>query len=80
MQPPDHEAFAEWRGHPVTEWIMQQMRAMAANQKAIWAESVWKDETLDPLLLREARVRADCYLAIPESTFEDWKAIDDSEA
>lgn len=76
MEPEDYK---EWLGHPVTEWIMGQMRAFADQQKAKWAELAWKGD-LDPLLLKEAQVRADCYRAIPESSFDDWRAIDDSEA
>lgn len=75
---PEEEDFREWQGHPVTEWVMDRMRAMAAAQKGKWAEMAWQGN-LDPALHREANVRADCYLAIPECTYEDWKAIDDSD-
>lgn len=77
---PDADEFKEWQGHPVTEWVLGLMKAHAENQKLKWAELAWNDGVVDQLALTEAKVRADCYLAIPESAFEDWKAIDDTEA
>lgn len=76
---PDEADFNEWLGHPVTEWVLAVMRKMAARQRAEWSELAWQGD-LNPQLLTEAKVRADCYLAIPESAFDDWKAIYDSEA
>jgi hypothetical protein len=75
---PDEEDYRDWLGHPVTEWVVACMNKQAAAQKAKWAEMAWEGD-LDPLLLNEARVRADCYLALPESSFADWKAINDTE-
>lgn len=75
---PDAADFKEWLDHPVTEWVLACMRKMAGSQQAAWSQMAWGGN-LDPQLLTEARVRADCYLAIPESAFNDWKAIDDSE-
>lgn len=76
MQPDENE-FKEWLVHPITEWVFGLMCQHGASQKDQWAEMAWGGK-LDPLLLCEARVRADCYLALPETTYEDWKAIDDS--
>lgn len=76
---PDAEQFREWQGHPVTEWVMAVMRAHAGTMKAKWADIAWEGG-IDPDLLNEARVRADCYLAIPNSTLDDWKALDDTQA
>jgi len=79
MQPQPDE-FKDWMGHPVTEWIFAQCVKAANGQKAKWADLAWQEGQLDPAIFNEARVRADCYLALPHSSFEDWKAIDDSEA
>lgn len=76
---PDEQQFRDWLGHPVTEWVFACMRKQADAQKSKWSELAW-DGNLEPLLLNEAKVRADCYRALPDSAFEDWKAIDDSEA
>lgn len=76
---PDEEEYREWLTHPVTEWVFACMKKQAEAQKAKWADMAWKGD-LDPLLLKEAQVRADDYLALPESSFEDWKAIDDTES
>jgi len=75
---PSPEDFKEWQGHPVTEWVMAQMIKFAGQQKELWAQEAWAGD-LSELLLNEARTRADCYKAIPESNLEDWIAIDDSE-
>lgn len=72
----NEDDFKEWLGHPVTEWVIGKMRAKAAQQQTLWADMAWAGD-LDPLLHNEAKIRADCYLAIPECTYEDWN---DSEA
>ncbi len=77
MQPSEAD-FKDWQGHPVTEWMLACMVKHADRQKAGWLDLAWTGD-LDPLLLKEAQVRADCYRAIPDSSFDDWKAIDDSE-
>lgn len=75
---PSEDDFNEWLGHPTTGWVMDIMRKRAAAQKALWSDLAWSGD-LDPLLHREAHVRADCYLAIPESSYEDW-VVNDTEA
>ena len=76
---PSKEEFTEWQSHPVTEWVFAASGKAARSQKMKWAELAWEGD-LDPMLHREAQVRADCYLAMPESSYEDWIAIDDSES
>jgi hypothetical protein len=76
---PDERDFAEWCGHPVTEWIFAQVEKFAGQQKERWAGLAWDSGDLTPEAFAEARVRADCYLSLAQSSFEDWKAIDDSE-
>ncbi len=75
MSQPDEDAFTEWLSHPVSEWIIAQLRKRAAAQQKEWAEMAWTGD-LDPMLHNEARVRADCYLAIPDCSYEDWIAND----
>lgn len=75
---PSEEDFREWQGHPVTEWIVSLMRKQADKQKAKWAKMAWSGD-LDPLLHREAHVRADCYREMPDATYADWRVIHDSE-
>lgn len=76
---PSPEDFAEWLQHPTTEWIVSCMQKFADQQKAMWADLAWNGD-LSEIMLTEAKTRADCYLAVPNSHYEDWKAIDDSEA
>jgi hypothetical protein len=45
-----------------------------------WAVMAWESGELNATAFLEARVRADCYRDIVSSTFDDWKAIDDTEA
>jgi hypothetical protein len=59
---------------------MAQVVAFAGAQQAMWAALAWEKGELDPAAFNEARVRSDCYLALAQSTYEDWKAIDDTEA
>lgn len=77
---PDAEQFKEWLGQPVTEWVFAACLKHADAMRGIWAAQVWESGEVDPQRLLEARVRADCYRALPDSSYEDWKAIDDSEA
>ena len=76
---PSAEEFAEWRQHPVTEWVLALMQAHAGSIKDKWAGEAWESPTLDEWALREARVMADCYRAIPDTAYESWKALDDTE-
>lgn len=77
MQPTTEE-FREWTRHPVTEWVMKCVEQFATEQKSRWSNLAW-DGNLDAILLTEAKTRADCYLSLSQSTYEDWKAIDDSQ-
>jgi len=74
---PSREDFAEWMQMPVTEWIFGLIARFSARQKELWSEQAW-DGNLDPVLLAEARTRADSYASLSESTYEDWLAIDDT--
>lgn len=79
MQPSKQE-FEEWQGHPVTEWIFRLVGKFASDQQDRWAKMTWESGELQPEAFAEARVRADCYLSLSQSGFEDWKAIDDTES
>ena len=76
---PDIDDFNEWRGHPVTEWVFAMCTKQAGMMREKWAAQVWESGAVDPLALMEARVRADCYMALPDSSYDDWSAIDGSE-
>lgn len=75
---PSKEDFAEWQKHPVTEWIIEMMRKAGEQQQSMWSSKAWS-EGLDPTLYQEAKIRADCYEDIPNSTYEDWVQVDDTE-
>jgi hypothetical protein len=77
---PDEQAFKEWLEHPVTEWVHGLTRKFAEKQKAGFAETAWTSGEFNQRALDEARTRADCYLGLSETSYESWKAIDDSEA
>ena len=73
------EEYAEWRQNPVTEWVVAAMEKQAAGIKAKWAEAAWSASEVDERTLIDAQARADCYRAIPDSEYDDWRAIYDSE-
>lgn len=75
---PDEQQFSDWLDHPVTEWVLLLMRHEAGAMKDKWASLARESGELEALALCEARTRADCYLAIPDSSFEDWVRIDAS--
>lgn len=77
MQPSAQE-FEEWQGHPVTEWVFRMVGKFANEQQGRWAKSAWDSGQLEAEAFVEARVRADCYLSLSQSSFDDWKAIDDT--
>ena len=77
---PSEEDFSEWRQHPVSEWVFSQMSRFAEKQKQIWADHVWDKQEIDPLFLSEAKTNAAAYQAIPQRSYEDWKALDDTES
>jgi hypothetical protein len=74
---PEAEEFKEWLQHPVTEWALGLMTVWGEEQKTMWANMAWESGEVDQLALTEARVRSDCYTAIPSMPFEDWTAIED---
>jgi hypothetical protein len=75
---PSEAEFKEWQDHPVTEWVFARVAAFAAQQRERWANAAWDSGELAPELFAEARVRADCYLSLSQSSYDDWKAIDDT--
>lgn len=77
------EDFARWRDDPVTRMVLRALDAAAAAQKEEWDQASWNggkvraDDLKD--MLQELRVRADCYAALRDMTFEDiaaWLGIE----
>lgn len=77
---PDAEQFKEWLGQPVTEWVFAACLKHADAMRGKWAGQAWESGDLNHVAFAEARVRADCYRDLAVSSFDDWKAIDDTEA
>lgn len=71
---PSSEDFQAWRTHPVSQWVMEILRASATSHEAEWRKVSWEGGKADPLLLLELKTRADAYLAIEETTYEGWCA------
>lgn len=72
---PLNEDFARWRDDPITKLVFKALEAAAQAQKDQWDAASWhggivQAESLKTLL-QELRVRADCYAALQEMTFED---------
>lgn len=74
------EEFNEWRRHPVSEWVFGLVAKFADAQQAKVAQAAWQSGVADQAMLDEARFRADCYRGLSDSSFQDWKAIDDTDA
>ena len=77
---PDAEQFKEWLEQPVTEWVLALCLKHSDAMQGRWGAMAWESGELNPQAFLEARVRADCYRDLAGSTFDDWKAIDDTEA
>lgn len=75
---PLNEDFARWRDDPMTRLVLKALDAASAAQKAQWNAASWDggkvraDDLKD--LLQELRVRADCYAALRDMTFDDIAA------
>jgi len=80
LQQPDADQFKDWLEHPVTEWVLELCQKHAEAMQAKWAALAWESGELNPQAFLEARVRADCYRDLAAGSFDDWKAIDDTEA
>lgn len=80
---PVSEDFARWRDDPMTRLVLRALDAAAQAQKTQWDAASWQGglvraEDLKDLL-QELRVRADCYAALRDMTFEDiaaWLGIE----
>lgn len=80
---PLSEEFSRWRDDPVTKLVLRALDAAVDAQKVQWDTASWQgglvraDDLKD--LLQELRVRADCYAALRDMTFEDiaaWLGIE----
>lgn len=76
---PNEDQFRDWMQHPVTEWVMALCAKHGLSMRDAWAAKAWESVELDEAAFLEARVRADCYADLATSSYEDWKAIDDSD-
>ena len=81
---PLSEDFAAWLDQPVKKLVFRALRAAQDAQKAQWDAASWDggERRADQLkeLLAELRVRADCYGALSEMSFDDvteWLGIED---
>lgn len=74
------DEFKEWLDHPVTEWVFAAVRKHAEAQQEAVGRIMWETGEANQRLLDEARLRADCYNALPETTYEDWSELNDPKA
>ena len=77
---PNEDDFKEWRQNAVTEWVFKCVLRHAERQKRLWANEIWERGTDDPAYLVAAKTNAAAYADIAQSSYEDWKAIDDTES
>ena len=74
MNLPSDEEFEAWRDHPITQFVMEAYRRMAAEQKAAWVEGSWEAGDANPDMLIELRTRADAYRSMSECVLDDFAA------
>lgn len=72
------DEFLLWREHPVTQWVLAAVVAGAEAQRAEWHRLSWEAGQADPLTLIELRTRADAYMALDETTYAQWRALNES--
>jgi hypothetical protein len=56
----------------MTKWVHVILRSAAEAQKAEWDKVSWEGGEASPLLLCELRTRADAYMALEETSYEQW--------
>ena len=76
---PTKEGFLTWRDNPVTQWAFRALQAAAEAQRQGWTKASWEEANPDPLLLTELRTRADAYLALEETEYDAFCAMNDQD-
>jgi len=67
---PTPDDFEIWSVNPVTEYVLQAMRAHAERQRQAWLSLSWGSGKADPETLMELRTRADTLEGFCGLTFE----------
>lgn len=74
------EAFAAWRGHPVTQQVMHALSTMSALCKDRWTVQSWEQGKPDPLMLADLRARSEAFTDVIELDFDGLEeALEQSE-
>lgn len=56
----------------MTKWVRGILSGAAQQHKAEWDKVSWEGGEASPLTLLELRTRADAYMAIEETSYEQW--------
>ena len=62
----------EWRGHPVTEWLLAVLRKGYQANKASLQAQLWSEGQCDPGALGRTKAQAELIEDMTEATCEDW--------
>ncbi len=67
----DKESFDEWLAHPVTEYVLGRVGALAEQNKQKWIDRSWGQNVCDPLELIDLKARAEAAKDLSELKWED---------
>jgi hypothetical protein len=68
------EAFAAWRGHPVTKQVMHALETMSSVCKDRWMALSWGEGKAEPDMLADLRARSEAFSDVVELDFEGLEA------
>ena len=65
------DEFEIWIEHPITQWLLNGLRAESEALKAGWLEAAWDQDMLDPIEKTRSHARWDIMNQIAGITYED---------
>lgn len=77
---PTRDDFDIWSVHPVTQYVMQAMKARSEQHREAWVAMSWEGGKADPHTLIEMRTRADTLDGFCGLTFEAVQSLNGDSA
>jgi len=72
----DKEHFDEWLAHPVTEYVLKRVGALAEQNKQKWIDRSWGQSICDPSELIDLKARAEAAKDLSELKYEDIENVE----
>lgn len=73
----DREHFDEWLAHPVTEYVLKRVGALAEQNKQQWIARSWDQGVCSPSELTDLKARAEAAKDLSELKWEDVSSDDE---